>query len=454
MKTCRHIDSWDWLYVIVRKIVRYNYRFYFRKITIVNDKVIYENKPVILAPNHQNALMDALAFVNETKFQSVFLARADIFKGKILKKILNFLKIMPVYRLRDGASKMKKNEEIFKTSVQVVQNGKNPLCLFPEGNHGHLRRLRVLQKGIFRIAMSAQEPYKNNSFVKIVPVGLDYSDFYNKGGELLMNYGQPIEVADFYNDYKENPVQTLNKMRKNLATEIKKLMIHIETIPFYDLYMSLRRIFNERMRNILQIKGNNHYDRFRADKKMITALDKALNNKPDFFEELDKRVKYYFEGLHSLHLDDYHFQKKSYSPVVLFSKLLLLLILSPIHLLGMLNNYLPYKIPNLLAGKVKDRQFQSSLKSTLGLITFPVYYSILITLALVFLPTIWLKAAYILTIPYTGQYTFYSYINFRKLFSQTKFWWLTKRKNEKLITLKNTRKEIILDVEKVIKENL
>ena len=47
---------------------------------------------LIFAPNHQNALMDALAVLFTTKGQPVFLARADIFKRKQLLQSFIFLK--------------------------------------------------------------------------------------------------------------------------------------------------------------------------------------------------------------------------------------------------------------------------------------------------------------------------------------------------------------------------
>ena len=57
--------------------------------------------------------MDALAVLFTHNGQPVFLARADIFKKKMIAAILYFLKILPVYRIRDGFSSLKANDEIF-----------------------------------------------------------------------------------------------------------------------------------------------------------------------------------------------------------------------------------------------------------------------------------------------------------------------------------------------------
>ncbi|UCH13652.1 MAG: 1-acyl-sn-glycerol-3-phosphate acyltransferase, partial [Bacteroidales bacterium] len=153
----RTIDQWTWDYWLVQQYVNLNYWSYFKKIYVHNLENLPRNQPVILAPNHQNALIDALGFVYSAKCQPVFLARADIFKGRVLIHFLNFLNIMPIYRMRDGASSLKKNEEIFEKTLAVLKNKLNPLSLFPEGTHGDKRRLRSLKKGIFRIAFMAQE---------------------------------------------------------------------------------------------------------------------------------------------------------------------------------------------------------------------------------------------------------------------------------------------------------
>ena len=75
---------------------------FYRKVIVLGRENINPDDPLIFAPNHQNALMDALAVLFTHKGQPVFLARADIFKRKTIAAILYFLKILPVYRIREG----------------------------------------------------------------------------------------------------------------------------------------------------------------------------------------------------------------------------------------------------------------------------------------------------------------------------------------------------------------
>ena len=75
---------------------------------------------MIFAPNHHNALMDALAVLFTIPRQMVFLARADIFRKGVFANILTFLKILPIYRIRDGYSALQPNSEIFNKTVEVL----------------------------------------------------------------------------------------------------------------------------------------------------------------------------------------------------------------------------------------------------------------------------------------------------------------------------------------------
>ncbi|HQP80729.1 MAG TPA: 1-acyl-sn-glycerol-3-phosphate acyltransferase, partial [Paludibacteraceae bacterium] len=63
---------------------------------------------VIFAPNHTNALMDALSVSKVSKPPIVYVARADIFRKPLIAKFLNLLKIMPIVRIRDGVSNLKR----------------------------------------------------------------------------------------------------------------------------------------------------------------------------------------------------------------------------------------------------------------------------------------------------------------------------------------------------------
>jgi len=129
-----------------------------------------------------------------------------------------------------------------------------------------------------------------------------------------------------------------------------------------------------------------------------------------------------------------------------------LLILLPVHLLGVINNYLPYKIPTILIKNIKDHQFHSSFKHVMAMVFFPVYYIILMVPALVFLWTWWLKLAYIITLPLTGLFAFKYYIRFKKLSARFRYSRLNSKKSSKIHDLKILRKDIISSMDRIVEK--
>jgi len=448
----RTIDQWTWDYWLLQQYANLFYKGYFKKIYINNLDNLPRNQPVIIAPNHQNTLMDALAIVYSAKCQPVFLARADVFKGRILIHFLNFLNIMPIYRMRDGVSNVRKNDEIFEKTLSVLKNKLNPMCLFPEGTHGDKRRLRPLKKGIFRIAFMGQEYFKDNPGVKIVPVGLDYSHYQKFRSTLFINFGRPLEVSEYYRLYTENSNEAINRIKEKLAGEISKLMIDIQTEEHYDLYQGLRTVYNPEMRKKLKIAGKSLLDKFIADKRMISMLDEYSEKNPKEISSLDNKVSEYFKGLDELNLRDWVLRRDRYPLITRLPEAMALLILLPVHLLGVINNYLPYKIPTILIKNIKDHQFHSSFKHVMAMMFFPVYYIILMVPALVFLWTWWLKLAYIITLPLTGLFAFKYYIRFKKLSARFRYSRLNSKKSSKIHYLKILRKDIISSMDRIVEK--
>ena len=160
---------------MLRRYVDWSLLQAYREHEIIGLENIPDNASIILAPNHTNALMDALVILSMNKPYKVFVARADMFKVRLFAKILTFLKIMPIMRIRDGVDEVKKNQETIDKSVSVLNDG-IPFCILPEGTHRAQHSLLPLGKGIFRIGLQAQEQLGDTRDVCIVPVGIEYGN--------------------------------------------------------------------------------------------------------------------------------------------------------------------------------------------------------------------------------------------------------------------------------------
>ncbi len=443
------IEKWSWGYQILRYYVKFAHNvIFYKKVCVTGLENIPKDKPVFFAPNHQNALMDALIILFSVKKQPVFIARSDIFKNPIVAKILIFLKILPAYRIRDGKENLKKNEELFNTSVRVLENH-SYLTLFPEATHIDKRRLRVLKKGIQRIAFQTEEANDFKLDIHIVPVGIYYSNYWNFRSIIQINYGKPIPVSQFKDLYRENPQKAMLALRDEMTKGIIDTMIHIQTEEYYDTYEHLREIYDTRMLEKMKLPYIQK-NKFKADKKLIDALDKELETNPGSIAEIHKKVNEYAKGLKKYKIRDWVIRKADGLGSVLLKSLILILSF-PVFLYGFIHNIIPFLLPYPLTSKLEDRQFTTSITFVFGIIFFPIFYIIETAIFKNYVESYWLCLLYLISLPISGMLAF----GIHRFFVKTRAQWvylLNKNKNnfKKLVEL---RREIIDKVDKIVNNN-
>lgn len=194
-------------YTLFRPYVDWCTRTSFSKVTVSGRENIPTDGAVLLAPNHCNTLMDALLVLQADHGPSGYGARADIFKKPFLGAALRWLRIVPLARQRDGMAAVAGNEETFEEIVECLDKGV-PFCMFCEGTHRPKHSLLPLKKGIWRIATRAAA--KLDKPVYIVPVGLDYDDYFRYMKNARVTFGEPIRV---YADSSQQEVMELLKQR-------------------------------------------------------------------------------------------------------------------------------------------------------------------------------------------------------------------------------------------------
>ncbi len=372
----KNIEKYSVSYAIFKYWVKFWHdKVFYRKVEYVNRDKVPLNEHLIITANHQNALMDALAIEFAFYNQPVFVARSDIFSNKFIAAILYWLKILPVYRIRDGYDSLKKNKMVFEKTIDIILN-KNSFVIMPEGNHAGYRRLRQLKKGFARIAFQTEEAKDFSLNIKIIPVGIDYECYTGYRSTLLVNFGEPLEVSDFYDQYKENPVIAYNKIRKALSQRLKPLMINIESEKYYELYDELRKMYRRTGIEKLKLNRKKLYDGFKVDKKLIAGIEKMEKEQPEKVEKTAELMSEFVKTLKNGGFTHTEVRKNNVTPLKLFAELLALVLFSPLFLYGFILNALQYFIPVKVASIMKDRQFHSSFKFVLTMLLFPLLYVI------------------------------------------------------------------------------
>ena len=395
---------------------------FYRKVIVIGRENINPVDTNIFAPNHQNALMDALAVLYTHKGQPVFLARSDIFRRKIIAAILYFLKILPVYRLRDGFSSLKGNDEIFEKTIDVLNN-KNGLVILPEGDHAGYRRLRQLKKGICRIAFQAEEAMGFNLNLRIIPVGIEFSNYTRYRQVLTVVYGKPFGISEFFGTYRENPERSLNELRSKLSDEMKKVMIHIENDEGYEAIDELRTIVNGKYSDSIR------NPKIFRDRQLIEKLNALRISDAECFNRicsLSLRVK---RRVLKQKLSYRLLEKKKHPLGWLIAGIIGILVTFPLYIFGNIFNLTFLSIPNLQIPKIKDPQFHSSIRFGLSLALAFIFLPLYLVLCLIIFTPWWLGILIFLTLPLSGLFAWNYHLIFRRIMGGFRIRHLIRNKN-------------------------
>lgn len=218
------------VYNIIRHYGCWLHRACFGKYTVIGRENIPTDGALILAPNHTSALQDAISAVDAMQQGVVFVGRAQMFKNPVLAAICRFFKIMPIGRMRDGMDAVRSNDKTFAKAVEVMKQG-TPFCIFAEGTMRSKHSLLPLVKGIFRIALNADDELNSeaiNKNVYILPMGFDYDDFFYFGDRATVRIGEPINVTEYIRNHPEmDRPHLINALLKELTEQMKPLFRYI-----------------------------------------------------------------------------------------------------------------------------------------------------------------------------------------------------------------------------------
>ncbi len=302
------------LYKVVKFYVKTGLHLFYKNIRVSGKENIPKNGPILFVANHQNAMMDPLVVATATNNTMYFLARASAFKKKIASKLLRSIHAIAIYRVRDGVNSKALNEAVFNECLGLF-NEKQNILIFPEGSHSQKRQVRSLRAGFVRMTIDylIANPTKN---LKIVPVGLNYSDTFNYAEKLHVVFGEPINSRQFFNEDDINTSRS--KLINEVHQKLKNVTVHIDSENYENVYASLTK--------------EDFLNPIATNKKIDNEIATPKNNK-----QKKKNIFYY---------------------------------------LLILNSIVPFLIWGWLKPKIKELEFISTAKFSLGLTIFPINYFI------------------------------------------------------------------------------
>lgn len=357
----------SWLYDLLRYILVFGLRLFHRKFRVVG----YENLkgseiPTIVVGNHQNALLDPILCCSVITQQLHWLTRSDVFKPGIVTKILRGVNMLPVYREKDNVADIRdRNEAIFQECYRRLNNGQW-ISLFPEGTHKGKKSLNTpLKKGIGRLIIGTFEANPNLQQIRILPLGLEYSEFFEKDGDFMLRIGKPIVLSK--EDYTvANKAIWANELVADISTALQAVMTDIRNDQYYEEYITIQDLMH------FVFPYNDWHENVVIYQDLVNA--KKFEN-----SELLESVKAFnllSQELHFSNRTDFEAnQWRMWNTLRVFMTV-------PFSLVGKLIFYpISSFTENFVRTKVKDTLFRNSIR-----ITFKLFFSIpyILVLSIIF----------------------------------------------------------------------
>jgi 1-acyl-sn-glycerol-3-phosphate acyltransferase len=355
----------------LKRVARFVLEIFFRRIEVVGEEQVPTTGPVVFVGNHPNGLVDAFAVMGLLPRQPRFLGKSTLWQSPLLKPLLQLARVIPVQRAQDGGD-MQQNRAAFGRCFDELAEG-GCIALFPEGVSVHEPEMRPLKTGAARITLEA-EAARGPLGVALVPFGLHFEDRSSFRSRLLLCVGEPIDpgaqIARHARD-ERGAVQALtDRIREALAA----ITLNQESWQEMRLVERAAEVY---ARGTTPLPGRLELAQgFPLRHSMGDAYAELRHEQPEKVEALRSAVSRYDAALSRAGLrDDQIAADYPWREALgyLARRLPWLPLWLPAAAVGVLLNWLPYRVPALVARLARtDATTTSTVKLLTGLVVMPL----------------------------------------------------------------------------------
>lgn len=171
--------------------------WFYSDVRITGSDRIPVSGPVLIAMNHQNALVDAILAMWIVPRDLRLTAKStlgDSLPGSVMMKLVG---IIPLQRTSDhpgDASRPIRNRHSLQAMIKELDRG-GAVLVFPEGRSHNDAEIAPLKTGLARAALRARE--SGVAGIQIVPIGITFADKATPNSAVLAQVGEPISVDEW-----------------------------------------------------------------------------------------------------------------------------------------------------------------------------------------------------------------------------------------------------------------
>jgi glycerol-3-phosphate O-acyltransferase / dihydroxyacetone phosphate acyltransferase len=367
-----------WIYPGLKALIRFSLKTYFRNIVISGKENEPRSGPVIYLANHPGALMDPLAIASQVRTKLSFLGKATLFSGPLGGKILPMLGMIPVYRAKDNPGDVHKNKETFLRCYEHLEKGKSFL-MFPEGISYSERKIQDIKTGAARIALETENRNNFKLDLKIQCIGLNYSSAHRFRSDLYLKMGEPIRIAEFEERYKSDPVKAVRELTHKIKETLEALTISLEDEETEKIVSGIEVLYKNQVMKSLGSSRKEIDKEFLISRQIAEAVRWFREHAPERVKAVQEDMDEYFSITDKLGLRHGVIEKMDgvkYPFWIRLKNFMYFTFGFPFFLLGLLVNYLPYRIPGLIADRMATEiEWKGGLQFAFGILVFLLYYT-------------------------------------------------------------------------------
>jgi 1-acyl-sn-glycerol-3-phosphate acyltransferase len=431
------------LYRILKFIITIGIRLYYKEVRVNNLEHLPASGPVIIVANHPNTLMDAWVIGMLSKRPIYYIAKGTLFNSKWKLKILRGLKMIPINRSGEQKSVGVDNTETFRECYELLERGEM-IVIFPEGTSYRERVLRELKSGAARIALEAESRNNGKLGLKLVAIGLNYSQPEKFRSNIFIDVDKPELLSEYVDVYKENAREATKKLTAHLRRRLEKVLLTAESREEERLLEQLYQLLSSKYIPEKNKGVKKDVDKMKAIKDRFDEL-KLLE--PWTLNAISLKMRAIQWKLDKMHIRADFLDRKFRSVLFyrqLFLSICFIVLALPVFLVGVIHNAFQYYFADkLILRLTKDIEYYAPLAVLLGLFLYPaVYGSFLVAASKFFGWHGWQLIIYFLVMPLSGLFSFWLARYVRHINFKINFIFLMYRRANAIEQLKRDKSEI------------
>jgi 1-acyl-sn-glycerol-3-phosphate acyltransferase len=296
------------IYSAVRALIRLALGFYFRRIERFHAERVPEHGPVLFTSNHPNSLTDSFVIGASVPRKVNFVATVQLFRFKPLKWLLAQCGVIPINRLKDDPKAMRTVADTFEACFRALERGE-VVGIFPEGITYDDSQLKEIKSGAARMALELEQRNGGKLGLQIVPAGLTYSAKEVYRSDALVNFGEPIQAADFLGGYAERRKECITRLTAEIERKIQALILHLPQLEHQRVIAGVKRLCFDRLllgNRVVEDPVSPRAEELVVNQRIVEVVEHFYHCEPEWASAFAVKLDVYDRWLSRLRISDEH----------------------------------------------------------------------------------------------------------------------------------------------------